>query len=378
MGALHARSSSESSLTLTAEDLEKVRTFGRALNNRVSYVVGEWTLYSLYLVLCATAMSSIFKPARHSCRMRLLLSTLFVSFVLITMLCCSDLATLHEKITIGLIDHQVIKVADRFSLVDSTVAIQLAFAVRTIAAGAADMGILFHIADVLAAWRAVVIWNTPSRRIVAVLLCFLIFSSFTLYVPYVVLAYQSVTVPSGQAFPNTSPMALLAIVSSLLSIMANIMATTMIGITAYRQVTLETSSRVRLSSSRILTHLTESGLFYALLQIARLALTVSVVPSTPRYSTLDTAQRVFQRGGAIVTAMYPPALILIVNHGCSVADTFYTATQGAREGTPLQTISLDMSFARHSRVSGETNVENFDTPSTARGTDVELEKVRES
>jgi hypothetical protein len=67
--------------------------------------------------------------------------------------------------------------------------------------------------------------------------------------------------------------------------------------------------------------LTESGLLYAVIQIIRLALVVSVVPSTPQNGSLVTAFQVFERTTMIIAAMYPPALILIINHNYSMADS---------------------------------------------------------
>ncbi|TFK98752.1 hypothetical protein BDV98DRAFT_584639 [Pterulicium gracile] len=53
--------------------------------------------------------------------------------------------------------------------------------------------------------------------------------------------------------------------------------------------------------------LTESGLLYAIAQIVRLSLSLSISPSTPRFSALSIAITVFLSSSAILTAIYTHA-----------------------------------------------------------------------
>ena len=55
------------------------------------------------------------------------------------------------------------------------------------------------------------------------------------------------------------------------------------------------------SGAMVLLYLTESGAFYAAIQIVRLALSLGVVPTTPVYGSLHTASNVFTYATAVIT-----------------------------------------------------------------------------
>jgi hypothetical protein len=105
------------------------------------------------------------------------------------------------------------------------------------------------------------------------------------------------------------------------------MATWMIGYTAYKQVRLEAKAGISLSGTRLLIILVESGVVYIAMQIIRLALYLAVLPSTPPTAIVLTVQEVFQKLGVITSAIYSPALILIINNKCSVADAVRLKSQ---------------------------------------------------
>ncbi|TFK95391.1 hypothetical protein BDV98DRAFT_608967 [Pterulicium gracile] len=80
--------------------------------------------------------------------------------------------------------------------------------------------------------------------------------------------------------------------------------------------------RSKVGGARIIVLLAESGLVYAVLQIIRLALNVSIIESTPFYGSLDTEYPIFQSASLVVTvslppfdelfvAMYPPTLCTV-------------------------------------------------------------------
>jgi hypothetical protein len=139
-----------------------------------------------------------------------------------------------------------------------------------------------------------------------------------LWVPATALTILSI---KNIVFSNSDAAAILSITSSSLSIAANLLATGMIGFTAYRHGALSAKSGLKLDGTKILILLTESGLLYAALQIVRLGLAASVVPSTPPYGSLNTATYVFERTSFVVSSMYTPALIIIIHHRYSFTDT---------------------------------------------------------
>lgn len=189
----------------------------------------------------------------------------------------------------------------------------------------ADAGIPFLVNDVLAAWRAAAICRGYVSRVryivLRCVLLFLLLVTFTFWVVYSSLRMDPLAAGTSK---NSAISAILSITSSSASIASNLLATTIIGHTAWRHLVIPQRSGVdrlhQTSGAMVLLYLTESGAFYAAIQIVRLALSLSVVPSTPVYGSLHTASNIFTYATAIITAMYPPAVILIIRNNLSITD----------------------------------------------------------
>jgi hypothetical protein len=295
----------------------------------VKRTISEMAAYGVYSVLSGLAVLSLVKRPSKSRQTWILLSAFILTFVLLTVFCAVELVNLLTALRIPIVDgpQATETFTDRLIAYNHQSWHLPTAALLDIIGGTADAGILFVIIDSLAAWRAIALWTSSSRLYISIVPCFLIFSSFATSLPYMVLntkLNKNRDVKAPSTFSNSDDAAIFVITASALSIAANLVTTCMMAYTAYIHISLESLDGIRsmrFTGTRVLILLTESGLLYAVVQILRLALTVSVVPSTPINGSLVTATHVFERTTMILAAMYPPALILIINYNCSMDDS---------------------------------------------------------
>jgi hypothetical protein len=247
--------------------------------------------------------------------------------------CSVDVALLCAEIQVVLIDNPTLSLSDRVLAYNELPWILPASFVQILFTGSADSGLLYILNDFLASWRAISIWRSRRSSVVSCksVLYILLFSTCVFWIASAVLHWSVI---GHGIIPNSDPPAIIPLVGSATSIATNLLATFMTGYTTYGHVALVSRAGAGMGrvGARILLLLTESGLIYAIIQIIRFALTISIVPSTPVYGSLFTAAGIFQSATTILTAMYTPALILIVHHGYSATDSMQLGSISAGSG----------------------------------------------
>lgn len=302
---------------LTEEDTEVLALFGNHITYRMRLTMGELTVYGAYFILVVMALYTISKRQARSARTLALVAALALTFSITTVIFGLDVFSIQDFVKTVFLRNTDLTLLDRALLYGNKHPFDL---VQIWLGNSADAGLLFIVNDVLASWRAAAFYRSTARPIVLTLLYSLVFSSFAIWISYASLETYRWNIDYQATHENSNTPSILLFTASAASIAANLLATGLIGYTTYKSNKLQASSGMKMRSSQVLVFLTESGAFYAVLQIVRLALSVSVVPSTPAYGSLDTAFAVFQSSTQFITAMYTPALIIIINYGYSIAD----------------------------------------------------------
>lgn len=110
--------------------------------------------------------------------------------------------------------------------------------------------------------------------------------------------------------------------------------------------------------ARILVHLTESGLIYLVIQVVRLALSLSVNANPAPRDVLSRVYGIFGAVTAIVTAMYTPALIIILKYGYSMTETSPSSLSSSTSSRPRRRRNSSIQFKSNtSSVSGAVCLE---------------------
>ncbi|TFK98923.1 hypothetical protein BDV98DRAFT_584515 [Pterulicium gracile] len=265
-------------------------------------LLGQLAAFGVYFVLVVMASYLICRRRGKGLREILLFFALILTFFVTTFDWASGVVSWQQRLTIVLLDSKFPSLTDRLQ---ETVRNQreenaVLYAVRVWLAGVtANAGLVFLINDILACWRAVALsmpwcrnWKTTMIQLG---LYFLVFSSFALWVSLSVISMQ-LRLVGGASGPTSRSNVFDALVlaASATSIAANLLATGMIGWVTWEHFGLTSDlpkQRSKLAIYRIPLYLTESGLFYALIQ-----------------------------------AMYTPAVILIVKSGVSISDDIDSMT----------------------------------------------------
>ncbi|TFK98964.1 hypothetical protein BDV98DRAFT_606451 [Pterulicium gracile] len=370
-------SDNESSSLFTSEDVELLLTAGQFAAFSSKCMIGELLMYGAYFALSLMAMYTIVsRRAQRLSRKYFLLTALLLTFSIATLLCGFDIASIIVLYDIIFADGPS-PVQGRFDTYNAWVGRTKIQPVGYWLGSVGDMGLLYIISDILAAWRAMAIWKCGSRRLLWMVQFFFIFSSFALWIGCATVASlrpMAISPFTGLPEHGAGPVVhKLIITSSIASVMANLIATGMIGYTAhvYRR---NTNHAAAIPAVRILAVLTESGLMYAVIQIARLIF-MAVPSSSMRFITFAS---VFQNITQIITAMYTPLLILLTHYGYSMADTTTpvismsqpryrtssTREHRRRSGAMLDT-TAEFSFAE------ESDSSFLSDPYTSKGSDSE-------
>lgn len=321
---------------LTPRGVRILLSAGNYLLYAVKIAATELTLFGAYFVLVAAALYSIAKRPVKVARTFWLVSALLICLSIVIVIWASDMYFIEVYLEAMLLDSTTESLVERQSrYIAVTGSTQSLDIVLLWINASGDAGILLLVNDILASWRALAIWG-PSRRgskLLALTSYILLFSSAALWIAYA--GVQTYFIVSGNfrvTTSNTDPETVAAITSSVCSITVNLLATGIIGYAAWGHFRDESYlGRKSFRGARVLLHLTESGLFYAMIQIVRLGLVLGLNPSTPIFGSLFTGSRAFNTASAIVTAMYTPAVILIVTHGFSIADDIQFSSGGSPE-----------------------------------------------
>ncbi|TFK99452.1 hypothetical protein BDV98DRAFT_625743 [Pterulicium gracile] len=233
---------------------------------------------------------------------------------LVTLDWCMRMLPLIKAVQFFFLDEGTMSFQDRrinFSIWNTT-EVANHFLIVWLCPNSSDIGLLFILTDVMTCWRATAICardryrSSPFGRMLRLAPWFLIFLSFALWVAYCGIDTYKLLLgePDAGVTLNSGTMVILLITASVASITANLLATGMIGYETWkytRSVTVPRAVKVQHRASRVLLFLTEFGLFYAVIQIVRLAMSLSVGPSTPVYGSLYTASVAFKTATTIVT-----------------------------------------------------------------------------
>ncbi|TFK98746.1 hypothetical protein BDV98DRAFT_572163 [Pterulicium gracile] len=333
---------------LTPENIMVISRLGMIIRYMLCHLLPGLILYGVYCTLTGVAMYTVAtRPDKVTGRTIWLTLALIATMCLVTFdWCLAALIPLKTIIENGLLDVDTSSMTDRrLNYAEAIHASKIYVLAQWLSANTSDTGLLFIISDILACWRAIAIWG-PTRRFRKTLrlaLSFLVFVSFTFWAAYAGTRTQSYIatsgIPNGQS--NEDLQAVLGMTASVASLASNLLATGIIGYVSWAFIHSGsvTAPNRSFRGSKVLVYLTESGAFYAVIQIIRLALTLSISPSTPTYGSLDTACAVFAGTSAIVTAMHTPAVILIVKYGLSIADTVQFSSAEGSANNGQQTIS---------------------------------------
>lgn len=301
------------------------------LNIKLNFMimVGQVVVYGAYVVLAAIAVATITKRPRKSIEGWALLLTLCVSFIFITLETSFGLVMAFSKIQKYLIENSDLPYPSRLEAYGMQSWLDWSGPIMITVGNGGDVGLLFLINDVLAVWRAFAVLRCEIRSLVGVILIGLVVMTTGIFIPITVIQILDYHRPF---YPGTSIIAVLGVTGSVVSITTNLVATGMMAHAAYTHRSLENTSGLRLSSGRILVFLTESGVFYAVIQIIRLGL--SLAPGTTEYTSMRYGSSVFLSMSLVVTAMYTPAVMIIINYGFSISNTIQMASFSSSDVTP--------------------------------------------
>ncbi|TFK96040.1 hypothetical protein BDV98DRAFT_576845, partial [Pterulicium gracile] len=315
-----------SALCFSPTQITQFAQLGSRIYYNATYILATWSVYGMYFMLATVALYTLMKRPDKSRRTMFLLSALVLTFCIATILTGIQTATFFVRLRVVFIQTVELPAPARWT--EFSVISWVRPAITTVDAigGGGATGFIFVINDILAAWRALAVWRLRHRRVLAGVLLFLILATFVFWLYLAVAVVQMSRGASIPALSNTNTLAIASITSSCVSIVVNLLATFMLGYSAYTHRRIEQKLKTNLHGARILLLLAESGLLFAIFQIVSLALSSAVVPSTPQYGSLDTATVVFSHITVILVSMYTPALIIILNHGYSVSDTIQVQT----------------------------------------------------
>lgn len=301
-------------------DVELLAEVGHSISYASKIVVARLTAYGAYFIIASIALHTIAKRSKKSLRTYLLFAALIVTFLITTLQCGLDIALLQLRIDSLLIHNPELPYLLRVQLFGSQSWFIPAIIVEDIINTGMDIGLLFIINDCLAVWRAVSFYRSRGRQVYLLMLYFLTFTTMVFYVSATILQVQA---SHTDSISNSYALAVLLITGSSISITVNGIATLLMGYSAYKYNLLRSkgSGASSFSGEKIMVLLAESGFLYGLIQLVRLALSISNNSSVPFYSPLDTADSVFSSSTAVITAMYTPVLIIIIDYGYSMADT---------------------------------------------------------
>jgi hypothetical protein len=286
---------------LTEEDLAWMSYISKDIRHNVRNSVAKIPMYGVYLVLACAALYTILSRPRITNRAWILVSVLFITFVVTTLQYVIDICFLLTEIRMTIVDNSKRSFTQKAEEFMAMGLFKTHYAVVMFVTGVGDSGLVCILNDGLAAWRAISVLQVHSKRCFKILFVFLLVSCFAFWIPSLVLQIQIIR-HQLTPLPNKDLKVVLAITGSSLSVLINGIATVIIGYIGYQQRSLDPPQvAIRFKASKILALLTESGLLYLLIQIIRLGLVVSFVPSTPGFGPLETAASIFSHTTMVIT-----------------------------------------------------------------------------
>ncbi|TFK95278.1 hypothetical protein BDV98DRAFT_587187 [Pterulicium gracile] len=285
----------EDPTNLTPEVTAILSYMGNTLNLVIGAALIRFALYDAYFR----------KRPEKTARTLWFLLALFVTLLSVTFdlaALTGDLATIKNVINDVLLDKSTPSLFDRIIKYNTSLDGHTAWIIAATWITALNMGVglLFLINDILASWRAIALWAQPEERESHL---FSLFSSLFLC-----------HLHRCQPFNDHDGWLCSLDMTWKLTIFA-----------AIARQHWQSDSRVPGTKigrgAKVLIYLTESGAFYAVLQITRIGVALSVTPSTLEFGSLYSNSYNFLNESLTVAAMYSPAVILIVKFGVSIADT---------------------------------------------------------
>lgn len=314
---------------MSAEEVEMLTWAGFNIKLNFMIMVAQVLAYGAYVVLAVIAVAMLSKRPRKSVEGWALLLMLCVTFIFITLETSFGLVMAFSKVQKYLIDNSDLPYPNRLEAYGMQSWLNWSGPIMILVGNGGDVGLLFLINDVLAVWRAFAVLRCGIRSVVGIILSVLVVITTGIFIPITVIQILDYHRPF---YPGTSIIAVLGVTGSVVSITTNLVATGMMAHAAYTYRSLENTSGLRLSSGRILVFLTESGAFYAIIQITRLGL--SLAPGTTEYTSMRYGSSVFLSMSLVMTAMYTPAVMIIINCGFSISNTIQMTSFSSSDETP--------------------------------------------
>lgn len=332
--------STEDPTLLTPESIMILSRVGREINIILWTLLPELALFGVYCTLSLVTVYFILKTSTNRKFWSLLV--VLITTLLITLDCVMRILHFKGLIDIALLDEGTTSLEERrLSHNDWVLGAQfLTLCLWFCPSSSGSIGLLFIITDIVTCWRAKVISTCGTGRdglrgrMLRLAMWLFVLLAFALWVAHSGISTHAHL--SGVPDPESevaSTIAVLVITASVASIAANLLATGIIGYEAWQHLRSASALKLKpLRGASILLFLTESGIFHAVVQVVRLALTLSVDSSSsssasksdPLYIASMTFSSVTNVN--VVAAMYTPAVLLIVNFGLSFADNVRLTT----------------------------------------------------
>ncbi|TFK97575.1 hypothetical protein BDV98DRAFT_607481 [Pterulicium gracile] len=301
------------------QTLEMISGLAELVYPQVLVAIVVMALFGVYFVLSSIALWSLLRRKRKN---HILLGALGIT---------AAATILHSSLIIALPLAQIkgllmrassVPLLQRYEDYQSSGLQKMSYPTMIIVGGSADAGLVFLVNNALAVWRALSLWSSPTQGVVSLLLWSLLAANAGLYPPLIYMTIKQTKDLSSSASAHfSSDRTLFALVTaqSSVSILVNALATGIIAYKAFEHKRFESRAGTRLIGAKLLLLLTESGVFYILIQIVHLILVcLLVLPAfkndPSQWLEVGKATMIFQFSSVIICAMYPPALTLIINY----------------------------------------------------------------
>ncbi|KAJ7130815.1 hypothetical protein C8R43DRAFT_662980 [Mycena crocata] len=226
--------------------------------------------------------------------------------------------------------------------------------------------------DGIVVWRAWVICSHTHRTLLRIPIVFLIFTAVSIIATIPVRIASMINPEFGAGLVLTSIINVLQLANLALSLISNLFATGIVGITAWRhRQKIRAAFRERSKSDQILTLLLESGILYCISGLTTLVASLIRLP----YGTLGD---IYTPVNVQIAGAYAPIILLMVSNQSSFNETNFLGTipvvSGRVKFTPgSQNRHTAISTMHFAQSAGDQSVESGTQP-MARVEGVEKEK----
>ncbi|KAE9395219.1 hypothetical protein BT96DRAFT_1022044 [Gymnopus androsaceus JB14] len=324
----------ETSLLTSASELF-IRNF--------AYMVPLTIIYGIYLVLTFMALRTTLSHNRTLSN-RTILILLIATLIITTIYFCTFVAGAFLLMQTALVKNIELSLAERFSLANESV---LQIDICSMWVGG-DNGLLYLFSDGIVVWRAWAIWTGSCRILILPML--LLFATFAIFIVSSTLRTIAFVNPSWIA---GGLMSNLVVAGFSMSIATNLISTLLIAIKAHQhRKSLQNAGIGSSIAVRILMFLTEAGFVYIVFQIIDVCLAF-LDDGSQLNSPFNITTHIWGVIMNLLSATYPPLVILIVHHSHSISQ--------ASSGTYLSNSvsgQTHISFARSASPMSSTPMED--------------------